>query len=57
MGPTSVGSRPGHSDVLNAFNDDANEGVESQLGTAENFGKPSAFIAPRRLVVGAKLVF
>ena len=44
-------------DVLNAWNDDAYEWVESQLGTAENFGRPAGFIAPRRMVVGAKLVF
>lgn len=43
--------------MLNAFNDDAYEWVESQLGTADNFGKPAGFIAPRRMLVGAKLVF
>ncbi len=44
-------------DVLNAFNDDANEGVESQLGTADNFGRPSRFLLPRRVMLGAKLQF
>ncbi len=44
-------------DVLNAFNDDAYEWVESQIGTAPNFGRPAGFIAPRRMVVGAKVSF
>ena len=44
-------------DVLNAFGDDAHEGVEERLGTADNFGKPSSFVDPRRAILGAKLVF
>jgi hypothetical protein len=44
-------------DLLNSLNDDAYENVESTLGTAENFGRPSRFIFPRRLMLGAKLRF
>jgi outer membrane receptor protein involved in Fe transport len=44
-------------DVLNTFNDDANEDIESRLGTADNFGRPSRFVLPRRLMLGAKLRF
>ena len=44
-------------DVLNTFNDDAYENVESSLGTAENFGTPSRFVFPRRLMLGAKFRF
>jgi outer membrane receptor protein involved in Fe transport len=44
-------------DVLNAFNDDANENIESQLGTADNFGKPSRFLLPRRAMLGARIRF
>jgi hypothetical protein len=44
-------------DVLNTLNDDANENVESTLGTASNFGVPSRIILPRRLMVGAKIRF
>ncbi len=44
-------------DLLNALNDDAYEDVQSRLGTAGNFGAPSRFILPRRLMVGAKLRF
>ncbi len=44
-------------DLLNTFNDDANEDVESRLGTASNFGTPSRFLIPRRLMLGAKLRF
>jgi hypothetical protein len=33
--------------VFNVLNDDAPEWVESQLGTAANFGKPAGNIAPR----------
>jgi hypothetical protein len=44
-------------DVFNAFNDDAYEWVESQLGTAANFGKPAGHIAPRRAMLGARIAF
>jgi hypothetical protein len=44
-------------DLLNSLNDDANENVESTLGTASNFGVPSRIILPRRLMVGAKFRF
>ena len=44
-------------DVLNAWNDDAYEDVESRLGTAANFGRPAGFVSPRRMVLGAKLAF
>jgi hypothetical protein len=44
-------------DVLNAWNDDAYEGVENRLGTAANFGRPAGFVSPRRMVLGAKLAF
>lgn len=44
-------------DLLNTFNDNANENVESRLGTADNFGRPSRFLLPRRLMLGAKLRF
>jgi len=44
-------------DLLNTLNDDANENVESTLGTASNFGVPSRIILPRRLMLGAKLRF
>ncbi len=44
-------------DLLNTFNDDANEDVQSRLGSASNFGEPSRIILPRRLMVGAKLRF
>ncbi len=44
-------------DVLNATNDDANDGVGSRLGTSESFGVPTDFILPRRVMLGAKLSF
>jgi outer membrane receptor protein involved in Fe transport len=44
-------------DLLNTFNDDATEDVESRLGTADNFGVPSRYLPPRRLMLGAKLRF
>jgi hypothetical protein len=44
-------------DVLNALNNDANDGIGSQLGTSENFGLRTDFVLPRRLMVGAKLTF
>lgn len=44
-------------DALNALNADASEGVGDRLGSSENFGLPTDFIFPRRLMVGAKLHF
>jgi hypothetical protein len=44
-------------DLLNTLNDDAYENVESTLGTVENFGRPSRFVFPRRLMLGVKLRF
>jgi hypothetical protein len=44
-------------DVLNAFNDDSYDGVGTRLGTAGGFGAPTAFVFPRRLMLGAKLRF
>jgi outer membrane receptor protein involved in Fe transport len=44
-------------DALNLFNNDANDGVGSRLGTSENFGTPTDFVLPRRLMLGAKLTF
>lgn len=44
-------------DVFNVLNDDANEAVQSSLGTSSSFNVPDAFVTPRRLMVGAKLRF
>jgi hypothetical protein len=44
-------------DVLNALNDDAFEDVQDRVGTSENFGLGTEYIAPRRVMVGAKLRF
>ena len=44
-------------DVLNALNDDAYEDVQDRLGTSENFGLPTEFVPPRRVMLGAKLRF
>ena len=44
-------------DGLNVLNNDANDGVGSRLGTSENFGIPTDFVLPRRLMLGAKLTF
>jgi carboxypeptidase family protein len=44
-------------DALNLFNDNANESVLSRRADASTFGYPSRFIAPRRLMLGAKLRF
>jgi outer membrane receptor protein involved in Fe transport len=45
------------SDILNLFNDDANESILNRLGTSSTFGKPSRFLFPRRMMVGAKVTF
>jgi hypothetical protein len=44
-------------DILNLTNADTNESVGSQLGTASNFGLPTRFIYPQRLMLGAKIRF
>jgi len=44
-------------DVLNVFNDDANEDLLSRLGTSSSFGVPAQFLLPRRVMVGGKLTF
>jgi outer membrane receptor protein involved in Fe transport len=44
-------------DLLNTLNDDAYENVENSLGTADNYGRPSRFVFPRRLMLGAKFRF
>ncbi len=44
-------------DVFNVLNEDANEGVQSSLGTSSSFNVPAAFVTPRRLMLGAKLRF
>jgi hypothetical protein len=42
---------------LNIFNNDANDGIGSRLGTSDNFGIATDFVLPRRLMLGAKLTF
>jgi hypothetical protein len=44
-------------DILNLTNIDANESVGSQNGAATNFGVPTRFLYPRRLMLGAKIRF
>jgi hypothetical protein len=44
-------------DVLNAFNDDANDNIGSRLGTSDSFGLRTDIIYPRRAMLGAKLTF
>jgi hypothetical protein len=44
-------------DVLNLTNSDTYESIGSRLGTADNFGLPTRFIFPRRLMLGAKVRF
>jgi hypothetical protein len=44
-------------DLLNLTNSDAYESVGSRLATVTNFGVPTRFVQPRRLMVGAKLRF
>jgi hypothetical protein len=44
-------------DILNLTNTDTNESVGSQLGTASNFGLPTQFLYPRRLMLGGKIKF
>ena len=44
-------------DVLNTFNNAANDNVGSRLGTSDSFGLKTDFVLPRRLMLGAKLTF
>jgi hypothetical protein len=44
-------------DVLNVLNDDSFEDLQDRLGTSENFGLPTEYIYPRRVMIGAKLRF
>jgi hypothetical protein len=44
-------------DVLNAFNDDAYEGVQNSLVTASSYLAPFDPVDPRRVMLGAKLRF
>jgi outer membrane receptor protein involved in Fe transport len=45
-------------DALNLFNSSANEGVLSRfVDVEEDFGVPSDFVFPRRLMLGAKFTF
>jgi Carboxypeptidase regulatory-like domain/TonB dependent receptor/TonB-dependent Receptor Plug Domain len=43
--------------VLNATNSDIYEDVLDRNGNSENFGVPSAFIYPRRVMLGARVSF
>jgi len=42
-------------DVLNALNDTAEESLASDNLSASNFGRPNAFIDPRRAMIGVRL--
>jgi hypothetical protein len=44
-------------DALNLLNDGANEGIGSRRADSSSFGLPTVFIAPRRIMLGAKLRF
>ena len=44
-------------DILNVFNNDANDSVGSRLGTSDSFGLRTDFVLPRRLMLGAKFNF
>ncbi len=44
-------------DLLNAFNSDAAVSVLDRRFTSANFGVPSTFVLPRRLMLGAKFRF
>jgi outer membrane receptor protein involved in Fe transport len=44
-------------DLLNAFNNDANESVASRETGSDGFGQPTIFLDPRRLMLGAKIRF
>jgi hypothetical protein len=42
-------------DVLNALNDTAEEGIASDTQSSPNFGRPTAFVDPRRAMVSVRL--
>ena len=42
-------------DVLNALNDTAEEGLATDNKFSPNFGQPTAFVDPRRAMVGVRL--
>jgi len=44
-------------DLLNAFNEDAPEGLLSRIATSPDYGVGRSFVLPRRLMLGAKLTF
>ena len=44
-------------DLLNAFNTDAAQSILDRRFTNANFGVPSTFVPPRRLMLGAKFRF
>ena len=44
-------------DILNLTNSSSYEDIVTRLGTASNFGVPTRFIYPRRLMLGAKFRF
>jgi hypothetical protein len=44
-------------DVLNTFNNDANDNIGSRLSTSDGFGARTDFVLPRRLMLGAKFTF
>jgi hypothetical protein len=44
-------------DLLNTFNNDGYENVLSRLGTSDSFGGSAQWVLPRRLQVGARLLF
>jgi len=47
----------GFVDILNATNSDAYQALESDMGSSTAFGKPSLFVNPRTVMLGAKLRF
>jgi hypothetical protein len=42
-------------DVLNAFNRDTEEGLATDNLYSPNFGRPTIFVDPRRVMLGARL--
>ena len=44
-------------DFLNLTNSDASQGIGSRLGSSASFGLPTAYLQPRRMMLGAKLKF
>jgi hypothetical protein len=44
-------------DFLNVFNNDANESIVDRRQVSANFGVPTRFVLPRRLMLGAKFRF